>query len=60
MLDSKLINDSFTKYRFDSVIHCAAIHTVLKQGILGQVYDIGGNNEKANLEIVQLIFPGTG
>lgn len=36
--------------------HCAAIHTVLKEGVLGQVYNIGGNNEKANLEIVRLIL----
>lgn len=36
--------------------HCAAIHTVLKKGVLGQVYNIGGNNEKANLEIVRLIL----
>lgn len=36
--------------------HCAAIHTVLKQGVSGQVYNIGGNNEKANLEIVRLIL----
>lgn len=36
--------------------HCAAIHMVLKQGVSGQVYNIGGNNEKANLEIVRLIL----
>lgn len=36
--------------------HCAAIHRVLEQGKLGEVYNIGGNNEKANLEIVKLIL----
>lgn len=36
--------------------HCAGILTVLKKGVLGQVYNIGGNNEKANLEIVRLIL----
>lgn len=36
--------------------HCAAIYTVLKKGKIGEVYNIGGNNEKANLEIVRLIL----
>lgn len=36
--------------------HCAAIATVLKKGTEGQVYNVGGNNEKANLEIVRLIL----
>jgi len=36
--------------------HCAAILTVLKSGVEGEVYNIGGNNEKANIEIVKLIL----
>lgn len=36
--------------------HCSAIHTVLTKGKLGEVYNIGGNNEKANIEIVKLIL----
>lgn len=36
--------------------HCAAILTVLKRGQVGQVYNIGGNNEKTNLSIVKLIL----
>lgn len=36
--------------------HCSAIDTVLHKGILGEVYNIGGNNEKANIEIVKLII----
>lgn len=36
--------------------HCEAIDAVLHKGIEGQVYNIGGNNEKANLEIVKLII----
>jgi dTDP-glucose 4,6-dehydratase len=35
--------------------HCHAIRTVLGKGTLGEVYAIGGNNEKANLEIVHTI-----
>ena len=40
--------------------HCAAITTVLEKGVLGEVYNIGGNNEKANIEIVKLIIGSTG
>lgn len=40
--------------------HCAAIATVLEKGQTGEVYNIGGNNEKANIEIVKLIIGSTG
>lgn len=36
--------------------HCAAIYTVLLDGKVGEVYNVGGNNEKANIEIVKLII----
>lgn len=36
--------------------HCSAIDTVLHKGRNGEVYNIGGNNEKANIEIVKLIL----
>ncbi|QCT71598.1 dTDP-glucose 4,6-dehydratase [Eubacterium maltosivorans] len=36
--------------------HCSGIDTVLHKGRLGEVYNIGGNNEKANIEIVDLII----
>jgi len=36
--------------------HCEAIDTVLHKGTPGEVYNIGGNNEKANIEIVKLII----
>lgn len=36
--------------------HCSAIDTVLHKGKIGEVYNIGGNNEKANIEIVKLIL----
>jgi dTDP-glucose 4,6-dehydratase len=35
--------------------HCAAIANVLRQGRPGETYNIGGWNEKPNLEIVQTI-----
>lgn len=36
--------------------HCAAIMAVLAAGTVGEVYNIGGNNEKTNIEIVRLIL----
>lgn len=40
--------------------HCSAIDTVLRKGRDGEVYNIGGNNEKANIEIVRLILSELG
>ncbi|KAF5035731.1 dTDP-glucose 4,6-dehydratase 2 [anaerobic digester metagenome] len=40
--------------------HCSAIDTVLRKGRIGEVYNIGGNNEKANIEIVRLILSRMG
>lgn len=36
--------------------HCQAVDVVLHKGLDGEVYNIGGNNEKANIEIVKLII----
>lgn len=36
--------------------HCSAIDLVLHKGKLGEVYNIGGHNEKQNIEIVKLIL----
>ncbi len=35
--------------------HCAAIATVLTRGQVGQTYNIGGGNEKRNIDIVETI-----
>jgi dTDP-glucose 4,6-dehydratase len=35
--------------------HCAAIRRVLEAGQVGDVYNVGGWNEKANLEVVTLL-----
>lgn len=40
--------------------HCSAIDVVLHTGKDGEVYNIGGNNEKANIEIVKLILSTLG
>ena len=34
--------------------HCRAIMRVLEAGRVGETYNIGGNNERANLEVVRL------
>ncbi|MCD7879550.1 MAG: dTDP-glucose 4,6-dehydratase [Candidatus Gastranaerophilales bacterium] len=40
--------------------HCSAIDTVLHSGTVGEVYNIGGHNEKTNLEITKLILEAMG
>lgn len=35
--------------------HCRAIETVVAAGIPGESYNIGGNNEKTNLEVVHTL-----
>jgi len=40
--------------------HCSAIDEVLHRGKIGEVYNIGGNNEKPNIEIVKLILQNLG
>ncbi len=40
--------------------HCSAIDAVLHKANAGEVYNVGGNNEKANIEIVKLIIKTTG
>ncbi|MDN3437265.1 dTDP-glucose 4,6-dehydratase [Planococcus sp. APC 3900] len=36
--------------------HCAAIDLVMHKGGNGEVYNIGGHNEKTNLEVVQTVI----
>ena len=40
--------------------HCQAIDLVLHEGKLGEVYNIGGHNERENLRIVKLIIDALG
>ena len=37
------------------VDHCIGIATVLEKGVVGETYNIGGWNEKANLEVVHTL-----
>jgi dTDP-glucose 4,6-dehydratase len=40
--------------------HCEAVDLVLHNGVNGEIYNIGGNCEKANIEIVKLIISQQG
>ncbi len=40
--------------------HCEAIDTVLNKGREGEIYNVGGHNEKTNLEITRLILEAMG
>ncbi|MBQ6516982.1 dTDP-glucose 4,6-dehydratase [bacterium] len=40
--------------------HCEAIDVVLHKGKIGEVYNIGGHNEKTNIEITHLILEAMG
>ena len=40
--------------------HCSAIDTVLHKGRVGEVYNIGGHNEKTNMEITKIILEAMG
>lgn len=35
--------------------HCRALYTVISRGRVGQTYNIGGNNEKKNIDLVHLL-----
>ena len=51
------LNVSDWLYVYD---HCKAIDDVLHKGKTGKVYNIGGHNEKTNLEITKLILKEMG
>jgi dTDP-glucose 4,6-dehydratase len=40
--------------------HCAGIELVLREGAAGEIYNIGGANERENLEVTRLIVELTG
>ena len=40
--------------------HCSAIDTVLHNGKVGEIYNIGGHNEKTNMEITKIILSEMG
>lgn len=40
--------------------HCSAIDLVLHKGVSGEVYNVGGHNEKTNIDIVETIIDALG
>jgi dTDP-glucose 4,6-dehydratase len=36
--------------------HCRAIDLILEKGKVGEIYNVGGHNEKANIDIVKIIL----
>lgn len=40
--------------------HCEAVLTVLEKGRAGEVYNVGGNNERSNLELTHSILKAMG
>lgn len=36
--------------------HCAAIDLIMHEGLIGEVYNVGGHNERTNLEVVKAII----
>lgn len=49
--DGKNIRDWI--YVYD---HCCAVDKIVRKGALGEIYNVGGNNEKANIDIVKIIL----
>jgi len=39
--------------------HCSAIQHIIENGVLGEIYNIGGGNELTNIEITNLILEKT-
>jgi dTDP-glucose 4,6-dehydratase len=40
--------------------HCAGIEVVLREGAPGEIYNVGADNERYNIDVVELLFGLTG
>ena len=40
--------------------HCKAIDMIVRKGKVGEVYNVGGHNEKANIDVVKIILKELG
>lgn len=40
--------------------HCSAIDLIIREGHEGEVYNVGGHNEKSNLDVVKIILKSLG
>lgn len=64
MISRALVNESLPVYGTGENVrdwlhvydHCSAIDLILQKGKIGEVYNIGGHNERTNLEVVKTIL----
>lgn len=64
MIDKALNNEKLPIYGTGENIrdwiyvedHCSAIDIIMRKGTVGEIYNVGSNNEKTNLEIVNIIL----
>jgi dTDP-glucose 4,6-dehydratase len=64
MIERALKNDDLPVYGTGENIrdwlhvtdHCSAIDLIIHKGKIGDVYNVGGNNERSNLQVVKLIL----
>ena len=40
--------------------HCRAIDMIIHKGTIGEVYNVGGHNERTNLEVVKTVLHSLG
>lgn len=40
--------------------HCAAVDLILRRGAAGEIYNVGGHNERRNIDVVRLILQALG
>ena len=40
--------------------HCSAIDVIMRRGTVGEVYNVGGHNERSNIEVVRTILRALG
>ena len=40
--------------------HCRGIELILQEGVVGEIYNIGGNNEQSNLQLTHAILDTLG
>ena len=40
--------------------HCAAVDVIIRAGMAGEIYNVGGHNERSNIEVVRTILHALG
>ena len=40
--------------------HCAAVDAIIRNGRVGEVYNVGGHNERSNIDVVRTILHALG